>query len=563
MTVIIDTPEFGHYDVLARIGEAPRGSLSVACAGEASESLYLLEDSVFATGEDEPQRAFIHDLEHASRIQHRNLVGIVELGATGTGHYVVMPYLEAATFTELQERHRAIRPPRLVLAMVIDALHGLHAAHSFRADSIAQPLVHGSLSPEHLWVGLDGVCRIRGFGHAQPPAPTKSPLRSTAPGYRAPEQLTGGAIDRRTDLFSIGVVLWNALTGKKLFHDRVEHMTMSNVFDRKIPRPSTLGLSPPPVLDAIVMKALERDPQRRFQDAAEMAGALRDVARGAACLASGTEVAEWVAQTFGAELTARRAALHELAAQPRPRRGSRAEIAMLPRLVAPTAAEIAARDYLSLDELARANQLRSSSPRASSLAGPVAEPRTRQRHAIVAGLVFAAVAGVLGWRWSVASVPAAPGPPADLVPPPAVATPGLEVRVLTVRTAAPAVPVPAAATIIRTSEAVPAPEPAPPAIAPLPPGAKPAITAPPPPGAKPAITAPPPPATKPAITAPPRPPPQPIRRPVRAAAPAASTEPPVDLPEARAVESHPDASSPRPESAPRPPLESNPYLYNK
>jgi hypothetical protein len=544
MTATIDAPDFGQYDLLAKIGEGPRGPICVVCIAppdetpesSGSESLYLLEDSVFATGEDELSQAFGHDLEHASRIQHRNVVGVLELGATATGRYVVMPYLDSATLSEVCDRHRAIRPPRMIVAAVIDALHGLHAAHAFRDGGVAQPLIHGSVSPDQLWIGLDGACRIAGFGHAQPPVQTKSPLRGTAPGYVAPEQLVGGALDARTDVFSVGVVLWNALTGKRLFHDRIEHMTMSNVLERKIPRPSTIGLSPPPVLDAIVLKALEREPERRFQDAAEMAGALRDAARGAGCLAPGAELADWISQSFGAELAARRDKVRELAARPR---SARSAVVVLPRLAGagPGSPDPAARDYLSLDELARANAPRPSRP--PGAIAPDAPARGNNRLGIVTVLAFAAVAAVITWRWSVASsspVAASAESPAAAAP----RTPAVEATVLEIRTA----PAPAAA----------APPPPPSATT----AAK--TVEPPPP-----VRRPPPPAVRPAP--PPSRAPAPAKRPARTTATVAAPPPASDAraepPEVRAADSHPDPAPPRPEPAPRPTLESNPYLYNK
>ena len=572
MTAIIDEPDFGQYDLLAKIGEGPRGPLFVARDTGAKPSAdrgphYLVELSAFATGEDEAQRAFVHDVEHAARIQHHNVLGIVEIGATTAGRFVATPYVEGATLGDLQERHRAIRPPRLVLAAVIDALHGLHAAHSFRSDGVPQPLVHGSLSPDHLWVGLDGTCRVTGFGHARPRVETKPSRRCAANGYLAPEQLNGEPIDPRTDLFSLGVVLWNALTGKKLFHDRIEHQTMSNVLERKVPRPSSIGLSPPPVLDALVMKALERDPARRFQGAAEMAGALRDVARGAACLATGAEVAEWIAATFGADLTVRRSAIRELSA-----RSSRGEAAVvLPRLVAPVAGDATARDYLSLEELGRANESPprrpatttpgvSSSTRpgrtssavsttasasasatalttASGEVAPLSSPEApAHRHlAIVAAAAFAVVACVLGWRWSVATAAAETAELLDPAPAPPPPPRQLHVTVLDVR------------------EVAPSPSPTPTT-------AKPVAPTSPSPGKKPipAATGPAPVASPPSRAPSPRP--KRVQRPAPVARPADLHADPA---EPKPSEPRLDPTPSKPEPSPRPTLESNPYIYNK
>jgi serine/threonine-protein kinase len=435
-----------------------------------------------------------------------------------------MPYLDGATLAELQDRHRAIRPPRLVIAAVLDALHGLHAAHAYRRDGVALPLIHGGLTPDQLWIGSDGACRITGFGNARPRVQTRPSHRSAAAtAYLAPEQLQGGAVDHRSDLFAIGVVLWNALTGKKLFHDPIDHMTMSNVLERKVPKPSAIGLCPPPALDAIVLAALDRDPERRFQSAAELAGALRDVARGAGCLASGSELAEWLAATFGHELAEQREIVAELAARP----PSTAELPALPRLVAPLAPEATARDYLSLDELSRAlapvpRAPEPPPPEPASVNYPEAPPR--RRLATTAAVAFAAVTCVLGWRWSVTSSQGGEVAMAEPIEGPLAAARvparSLEVSVLEVRS--------------------------------LPAAAAPRVAD--PPAAAPARLAP-------AATV------SPSRQAVHTTHKPVHTPPGPPAPPPRAVEIHSDPAPPpeppKPPDAPRPALESNPYLYNK
>ncbi len=550
MTASAEGPSYGPYELLAKISDGPRGPAFVARLRSESgaEPRYVVELHAFATGEDEPQRAFHHDLARAARLRHKQVVRVVETGTAPAGDYVVVEYVEGATLSELQERHRAIRPPRLVLATVIDALHGLHAAHTLRVEGAASSagdpaLVHGSVSPDALVIGLDGTCRVTGFGNVRPRVQTRSSHRTqTAIGYLAPEQLTGAPVDPRADVFSIGVVLWNALTGKKLFHDRIEHMTMSNVLARKVPRPSSIGLSPPQVLDATVLKALERDPDRRFQDADELAQALRDVARGAACLAATSEVSEWITTTFGSELAARRRTIRELAQSPR----RAAEVSVLARVAGPAAAEPTARDELSLDELARATD---PPPRSGAMppaggdgdapgVAPEAAPRRPARAplALVGFAAFAVVALVLGWRWSVAAAAAGSDPPAA-------GSVALEVTVLDVRSAAAETARPAA--VAESGAANPS---APMGGDPIEPTAT-ASTA--------SLDRAPP---SPAVTV------APTRTPTRRRLPRASAPSRAASTGDRPEPAEPRPTEPRPELPPTPPparptLEANPYLY--
>jgi serine/threonine-protein kinase len=540
MTNAADEPGHGRYDLLAKLGEGPRGPRFVArrAGSVAADPWFELELSAFATGEDELLRTFVRDAERATRLAHRNVLGIVDLGTTAAGRFVVTEHVADATLSELQARDAATRRPRVVLAAVIDALHGLHAAHTLCIDGVAQALIHGGIDPGRLRIGLDGVCRISGFGHARPRVQTRPSHRTqSAAGYMAPEQLTGAEFDHRADLFAIGIVLWNALTGKKLFHDRIEHLTMSNVLERRIPRPSLVGLSPPPALDAAVVKALERDPDRRYQTAAEMAAALRDVARGAACLAPASEVSEWVTSAFGGELAARHRTIEQLASQPRP---PDAELSMLPPLGRPARAETAAREELSIEELTRAV---TGAPAIAAPAAPADRPRTRaparKQLAILTIAAFAVVAVVLGWRTShadddVAPEPAAapgsqPAPASQAPPAPRIA---LEVTVLDVHRIAP---------VVRAPPPDPAPaDPAPPRVT--------------------ATRAP-----EPTRSA--SPPARPVVRPKKPG-PSRGTEPaesPAPRPAETRAESAPPpvAPPPKPEPPPRQTMDSNPYIYNK
>ena len=126
------------------------------------------------------------------------------------------------------------------------------------------------------------------------------------PGYFSPEQVGRKAMDQRADLFSMGIVLWNALTGERLF----DGPSVEEVFDRvlglPIPAPSTVGLLPPECFDAICLKALARDPADRYQSAEEMLNELREVAMQNGLLGSSAEVAAWVQKMFGRELEVRR-----------------------------------------------------------------------------------------------------------------------------------------------------------------------------------------------------------------------------------------------------------------
>ena len=312
---------FGRYQVIAKIGEGGAGQVFLARAkGEAGfERLFALKVIHWRSEQDRVGLTLQNEMRIASQVHHRNVVGILDFSSYSEGYYLVMEYVEGCTLSELQRRRGDVRPPRLIVPIIIDALYGLHAAHSIKDETGApSQLVHRDVSPQNLLIGVDGACRVTDFGIAQ----ARNLMRTTRPNvvrgkpaYMSPEQIVGGDLDQRSDVFSTGIVLWNALTGKKLFHGPSEHVSMFNVLKRKVPKPSTVGLQPPPYLDALVMKALEREPSRRFQTAEEMATAMRDAAMRAGELGAPTEIAHWVVSSFGPELEARRRTMREATEQ--------------------------------------------------------------------------------------------------------------------------------------------------------------------------------------------------------------------------------------------------------
>jgi serine/threonine protein kinase len=159
-------------------------------------------------------------------------------------------------------------------------------------------------------VGVDGVCRLTDFGVARHGEPYRDRQMALGkPACMAPEQLTGGRVDRRADIFAMGVILYNSLTGTTLFASETVEETVRQVCNAPIPPPSTVGMLPPAGFDHICMRALERDPNRRYSTAEEMLTELRRVAIRENLLAPPSMVAEWVRQCVGPELAQRRLSL--------------------------------------------------------------------------------------------------------------------------------------------------------------------------------------------------------------------------------------------------------------
>ena len=277
--------------------------------------------------EQEFVEMFLDEARLAASIHHPNVVPILEVGTSDRGYYLVMEYIEGDTLARLLARAATSRnriPIPIGIRIVLDTLAGLHAAHELKDDN-DHPLnlVHRDVSPQNILVGINGTARITDFGVAR--AATR--LSSTRSGqlkgklaYMAPEQARGGMVDRRADVFAIATVLWEVLADKRLFKGEGEADTLNRVLFEPIPRLLEVAPQVHPALDAIVMRALDRDPQKRFASAAVLADELEKQARSIQAIASVREVAEYVQKVIGQEIAQQRDIVRSWLAQSEPSR---------------------------------------------------------------------------------------------------------------------------------------------------------------------------------------------------------------------------------------------------
>jgi serine/threonine-protein kinase len=236
---------------------------------------------------------FVDEAHLIGRIHHSNVVAPIDVIEADGDLCIVMEYVHGEALGRLMRLARRDRIPlRIASAILVQTLLGLHAAHEL-TDGDGQPLsvVHLDVSPQNILIGEDGITRVVDFGIAQAahrarPADT-SKLKGKL-GYMAPEQLMLGALDRRSDLFAAGIILWEMLTGKKLFSSSTPSEATERMSAFQATPPSSIVTTLSPELDAIAVKALCVDPNGRFDTALDMAKALES-----ACPPAGAiEVAE-------------------------------------------------------------------------------------------------------------------------------------------------------------------------------------------------------------------------------------------------------------------------------
>ena len=261
----------------------------------------------------------------ASMIHHANVVDVRDVEIDGDSISLVMDYIEGASLGELivaSAKAGKLLPPRVAVRIAVDALAGLHAAHEL-VDERGRPvgLVHRDVSPQNILVGTDGIARVADFGVAKF---ARKNMASTSDGslkgklaYMAPEYTRGEAIDRRFDVFALGVVLWEALSGKRCFRGENEANTLDRVRSHEPPAISTMVPELGTALDEILACALAKSRDERFLNAAAMAAALEATAGEAHLIAGHVEVAATVKELAGAAIEERRALVRaKLASEP-------------------------------------------------------------------------------------------------------------------------------------------------------------------------------------------------------------------------------------------------------
>jgi serine/threonine-protein kinase len=260
------------------------------------------------TKEPEFVSMLLDEAHLASRVRHPNVVQMIDVVSSDSEVILVMEYVHGESLAQLTRRanERGERMPLPVVVSVFSGmLYGLHAAHEAKGeDGGPLGIVHRDVSPQNVLVGTDGVARVFDFGVAK----AASRLQSTWDGqvkgklrYMAPEQLRSRPIDRRTDLFAAAAVLWETLTGRRLFDGVDPGAIVTQILMDEVPKPSSLVEGLPLDLDAIVMRGLSASPDARFANAREMAIALER----AVPPATAREVGEWVEHIAGASLAER------------------------------------------------------------------------------------------------------------------------------------------------------------------------------------------------------------------------------------------------------------------
>jgi serine/threonine-protein kinase len=270
---------------------------------------------------DDPQfeQMFLDEASLAARIHHPNVAEILDLGEQDEVLYIVMEWVDGealSVLTKTAKRNTVPIPQRIALRIVRQACAGLHAAHELKDDNDQLlNLVHRDVSPQNILVSYDGIVKLVDFGVAKALGrasgeTSAGQLKGKVP-YMSPEQAKGGAIDRRTDVFAMGIVLYRLTTGLHPFLGENDLVTMKNIITRPVLPPRMKNPSYPIELERVLLTCMQKDPDKRYQSMLELDGALERVLANAGSSVVDDDIGAFVRSLMGDRGQKRRASLRD------------------------------------------------------------------------------------------------------------------------------------------------------------------------------------------------------------------------------------------------------------
>jgi serine/threonine protein kinase len=304
--------QVGKYQLLRRIATGGMAELFLAraVAIHGFEKLVVLKRILPQHAEsDEFIRMFLAEARLAATLHHPNIVQVYDIGEDDNAYFFTMEYVQGQDLRKLvraaRKADRAL-PLEHILHIVMGIAAGLHHAHEkIGTDGRPLGIVHRDVSPSNVLVTYEGGVKIVDFGIAKAATAQSATIAGTLKGkipYMSPEQCRGESVDRRSDIFSIGTLLWELTTGARLFTGDNEFAMINLVAAGTVPPPSTVRPDYPPELEAIVMRALTADRESRYTTALDLQIDLEDFAREARLPVSSARMSKFMRELFSEEI---------------------------------------------------------------------------------------------------------------------------------------------------------------------------------------------------------------------------------------------------------------------
>jgi serine/threonine-protein kinase len=310
----------GNNELLIRIGRGGMATVWVArerAADSADDRLVAIK-AMLANLAAEPEfvRMFVDEVRLVRAIRHPNVVDVYEVGEDQGIMYMSMEWVEGESLHTIiaEAGKRRPIPPEMAVRIIADAAAGLQAAHELKDDQgRLRGLVHRDVSPHNILLGTSGVVKLVDFGVAKAVGRLSEATRSGQLkgkfGYMSPEQARGKRVDRRADVFGLGIVLFELTTNRRLFRGQNDVDTLRLVLSAQVPRPSSIDPEYPRALEQIVMRALDRDLDRRYQTAADLQHDLENYLKEERIVVARSGVGGLLKRVMGERIELRRAAV--------------------------------------------------------------------------------------------------------------------------------------------------------------------------------------------------------------------------------------------------------------
>ncbi len=302
----------GRYELLARLATGGMGEIFLARleGAQGFEKLYVVKRILAHLADDARFRQMlVAEAQIASKMSHPNICQVFELGETDGQLYIVMEYLEGISLLPLLRRFSKDQQQLdlgFVAGVIQQTTDAMNYAHELRDRSGEYlGLIHRDVTPSNIFLTESGVAKVLDFGIAKAKGASTQTQEGTVKGkyaYMAPEQLKGAAIDRRVDIFALGIVLYEMLALRRLFQRKTDYLTFRAVMEQPIPDIRRYRPDVPDGVAEAMLRALDRDPKNRFETARQFGSAILEALSGTKRPWSQGELSDFVRDNFADEL---------------------------------------------------------------------------------------------------------------------------------------------------------------------------------------------------------------------------------------------------------------------
>jgi eukaryotic-like serine/threonine-protein kinase len=318
----------GRYQLLAAVGEGGMGRVWAARqVGSPLQRLVAVKTAISGQSQTpEFQRLFMDEARIASLIHHPHVCGVYELGEENGTLYLVMEWCDGASLRQVMDKLPDGRMDMAVAARIIaNVASGLHAAHELEdSDGTKLRVVHRDVSPQNILISKNGHIKVADFGVAKAQGqlhrPTETGEMKGKLAYMAPEQVTAKDIDHRADIFALGCVLYEVTVGRRPFQGEGALSTLYQLLEQAVAAPGEVLPGYPAELSAIVLKALAKDANQRYQTAEDLRIALESWIASTGSNASEREIHALLRATVSDEVDQKSRSINEAAARLKERR---------------------------------------------------------------------------------------------------------------------------------------------------------------------------------------------------------------------------------------------------